>query len=473
MNELYYRRGELASPHVSRRGELASPFKKFKTMYNINELKEKFNNKKVLITGHTGFKGSYLCVLLNLLNAKVFGYALEPEKNSLYEILKDEIKNNNEEKKLINKLVEKEIFDDIRNYDALYNFVKEVDPDFIIHMAAQPIVLEGYKNPKYTFDVNVMGTVNLLEAIRCTYSAGSQAHPYDTVGADTIRPDEPVGVSPTKSHSRERARLSTVGVSLRARPLSVLNVTTDKVYENKDLENYKFKEDDKLMGDDPYANSKSCSELVTHSYKNSFFDENKNITISCARAGNVIGGGDFAKNRIVPDIYRAYVENKDVELRNPDSTRPYQFVLEPLIIYLNILMYQYENIDDKNKYEGCYNVGPDADDILTTKALAEKVCDKFGKNDVVADITRSDESVGVSLRARSKSDVGVDIIRPQTNAHEKKFLCLDNNLIKKVFGYKKIFSNEEMIENTVKVYEGIFNKSEIIPIISKIVENIK
>ena len=120
-------------------------------MYNINELKEKFNKKKVLITGHTGFKGSYLCVLLNLLNAKVYGYALEPEKNSLYEILKDEIKNNNEEKKIINKLVEKEIFDDIRNYDALFNFIKEVDPDFIIHMAAQPIVLEGYKNPRYTF----------------------------------------------------------------------------------------------------------------------------------------------------------------------------------------------------------------------------------------------------------------------------------------------------------------------------------
>ena len=385
-------------------------------MYSIKELKEKFNNKKVLITGHTGFKGSYLCVLLNLLNAKVYGYALEPEKNSLYEILKNET-----------KLVEKEVFDDIRNYDELYKFVKEVDPDFIIHMAAQPIVLEGYKNPKYTFDVNVMGTVNLLEAIRC-------------VGADTKKG---------------------VGVSLRARPLSVLNVTTDKVYENKDLENYKFKEDDKLMGDDPYANSKSCSELVTHSYKKSFFDENKNITISCARAGNVIGGGDFAKNRIVPDIYRAYVNNKDVELRNPDSTRPYQFVLEPLIIYLNILMYQYENIDDKTKYEGCYNVGPDADDILTTKTLAEKVCDKFKKNDV-----------GVSLRARSKNDVVADIIHPQTTAHEKKFLCLDNNLIKKVFGYKKIFSNDQMIENTVKVYEGIKNNNDIIPIIRDIIEKL-
>ena len=387
-----------------------------KNMYSIKELKEKYNNKKVLITGHTGFKGSYLCVLLNLLGAKVYGYALKPEEYSLYEILKNEI-----------KLVEKEVLDDIRNYDELYKFVKEVDPDFIIHMAAQPIVLEGYKNPMYTFDVNVMGTVNLLEAIRC-------------VGADIKKGVGANCVSPKK--------------------LSVLNVTTDKVYENKDLENYKFKEDDKLMGDDPYANSKSCSELVTHSYKKSFFDENKNITFSCARAGNVIGGGDFAKNRIVPDIYRAYVENKDVELRNPDSTRPYQFVLEPLIIYLNILMYQYENIDDKNKYEGCYNVGPDVEDILTTKELAEKVCEEFTK--IGAHTVRPYEASG------AQELVGANCV----SAKEKKFLCLDNTLIKNVFGYKKIFNNDEMIKNTVKVYEGIKNKDNIIPIIKSIVENI-
>ena len=387
-------------------------------MYNINELKEKFNNKKVLITGHTGFKGSYLCVLLNLLGAKVYGYALKPEENSLYEILKNEI-----------KLVEKEVLDDIRNYDELYKFVKEVDPDFIIHMAAQPIVLEGYKNPMYTFDVNVMGTVNLLEAIR------------------------------------------NVGVSLRARPLSILNVTTDKVYENKDLENYKFKEGDKLMGDDPYANSKSCSELVTHSYKKSFFDENKNITISCARAGNVIGGGDFAKNRIVPDIYRAYVENKDVELRNPDSTRPYQFVLEPLIIYLNILMYQYENIDDKNKYEGCYNVGPDVEDILTTKELAEKVCEEFTK--IGAHTVRPYEVNGAhTVRQDEASGAHEPVGANYVSAKEKKFLCLDNTLIKNIFGYKKIFSNDEMVENTVKVYEGIKNKDQIIPIIRGIIDSL-
>ena len=409
-------------------GELREPEN---IMYSIKELKQKFNNKKVLITGHTGFKGSYLCVLLNLLGAKVYGYALVPEENSLYEIFKNEIEINNKNDNVIKQLVEKEVYDDIRNYDALYNFIKEVEPDFIIHMAAQPLVIEGYKNPKYTFDVNVMGTVNLLEAIRCVYAN------LNVVAS------------------------SNVGANLRARSLSILNVTTDKVYENKDLENYKFKEDDKLMGDDPYASSKSCSELVTHSYKKSFFDENKNITISCARAGNVIGGGDFAKNRIVPDIYRAYVENKNVELRNPDSTRPYQFVLEPLIVYLNILMYQYENIDDKNKYEACYNVGPDVEDILTTKELAEKVCEWFTK--IGANAVRPYESNG------SHEPVSANCV----SAKEKKFLCLDNNKIKKVFSYKKIFTNDDMIENTVKVYEGIFNKSEIIPIIYKIVENIK
>ena len=443
-------------------------------MYSIKELSEKFNNKKVLITGHTGFKGSYLCVLLNLLNAKVYGYALAPEKKSLYEILKKEINNKNEndkEKNLISKLVEKEVFDDIRNYDALYNFIKEVEPDFIIHMAAQPLVLEGYNNPKYTFDVNVMGTVNLLEAIRSVWA--NLASP-NNVGANLVSPDGVWAncVSPKK--------------------LSILNVTTDKVYENKDIENYKFKEDDKLMGDDPYANSKSCSELVTHSYKKSFSDENKNITISCARAGNVIGGGDFAENRIVPDIYRAYIDNKNVELRNPNSTRPYQFVLEPLIVYLNILMYQYENIDDKNKYEGCYNVGPDVEDVMTTKELAEKVCESFTKlgahavrpyesngAHAVRPYEQVNESVGVSLRARPINDagnenVGADTIRTKNDvdAKEKKFLCLDNALIKNVFGYKKIFSNEQMIENTVKVYEGIKNKRDIIPIIKEIIEKI-
>ena len=396
-------------------------------MYSINDLKEKFNNKKVLITGHTGFKGSYLCVLLNLFNAKVYGYALKPEKNSLYEILTNEIKNKKDnENAIIDKLVEKEVFDDIRNYDVIYNFIKEVDPDFIIHMAAQPLVIEGYKNPKYTFDVNVMGTVNLLEAIKN------------------------VGVSS-----------NAVGVSLRARPLSILNVTTDKVYENKDIENYKFKEDDTLMGDDPYANSKSCSELVTHSYKKSFFDENKNITISCARAGNVIGGGDFADNRIVPDIYRAYVENKNVELRNPDSTRPYQFVLEPLIIYLNILMYQYENIDDKNKYEGCYNVGPDVDDILTTRELAKRVCESFTKNGDHA-VRPCEKTTGSQAHPYEKT----------TSPHEKRFLCLDNTLIKNKFSYKKIFSNDEMIDNTVKVYEGIHKKERILPIVKRIIHEL-
>lgn len=358
-------------------------------MYNIDDLRKKFNNKKVFMTGHTGFKGSYMCVLLKVLGAKVYGYSLNPEKDSLYEILKNEYEEKNE------KLVEEEVYDDIRNYDSLYNFIKKVEPDFIIHMAAQPLVIESFNAPRYTYDVNVMGTVNLFEAIRNI-----------------------------KSNKK----------------ISVLNVTTDKVYENKDIKDYKFKETDNLKGDDPYANSKSCSELVTHSYKYSFFNDD-NIIVSTARAGNVIGGGDFSKDRIVPDIFRAKMENKNVVLRNPDSTRPYQFVLEPLFIYLNILIYQYED----KKYEGAYNIGPDAEDIMTTKELAEKFCVITGSHPQEGSFGET-HPYEIELQAQHK---------------EKQFLCLDNSLIKKVFNYKRIYDNDQMVKNTTIIYEKIINKEKI------------
>lgn len=359
-------------------------------MYNIDDLRKMFNNKKVFMTGHTGFKGSYMCVLLKVLGAKVYGYSLKPEKDSLYEILKNEYEEKND------KLVEEEVYDDIRNYDSLYNFIKKVEPDFVIHMAAQPLVIESFNEPRYTYDVNVMGTVNLFEAIRNI-----------------------------KSNKK----------------ISVLNVTTDKVYENKDIKDYKFKESDNLKGDDPYANSKSCSELVTHSYKYSFFNDD-NIIVSTARAGNVIGGGDFSKDRIVPDIFRAKMENKNVVLRNPDSTRPYQFVLEPLFIYLNILIYQYED----KKYEGAYNIGPDAEDIMTTKELAEK----FVGNKL------QDTRSGGNL-----PPLGSKMLPLQEKHKEKQFLCLDNSLIKKIFNYKRIYDNDQMVKNTTIIYEKIINKEKI------------
>lgn len=353
-------------------------------MLITKDLKNIYRNKKVLITGHTGFKGSYMCVLLNYLGAKVYGYSLKPEKNSLYT--------------LIGKSVVGETFADIRDTKKLTAFMKKVKPDYILHMAAQPLVLRGYEEPAYTYDVNVMGTVSLMEAICSTYSTNR-----------------------------------------RGEPVSILNVTTDKVYENNDLSNYAFKENDKLCGRDPYANSKSCSELVTYAYKKSFFSDEKYFRVSTARAGNVIGGGDLNKDRIIPDCYRAIKAKKDMFVRSPESIRPYQYVLEPLIIYLNILAYQRKNA----KYAGSYNIGPDKKDCLTTKALVEKFFTAYNA-------LSSRTSVGASLASPTRIIYNKKKMRG--TKHEAAFLRLDNKLIKKVFGYKEIFSMKDTMTHTAAIY---------------------
>ncbi len=225
-----------------------------------------YKYKKVLVTGHTGFKGTWLCKILINAGANVTGYSLIPLTNpNLFYICGIE-----------NKMTS--IIGDIRNLDKLKEVFKEVQPEIILHLAAQPIVRESYKNPVYTYETNVMGSVNMLECIR-----------------------------------------------LNSCVKSFLNVTTDKVYQNNEWE-WGYRENEPLDGFDPYSNSKSCSELVTHSYKNSFFKDNR-VAISTARAGNVIGGGDFANDRIIPDCIRAAEKKEDIIVRNPHSTRPYQHVL--------------------------------------------------------------------------------------------------------------------------------------------------
>ena len=266
----------------------------------LEELKSFYNGKKVLVTGHTGFKGSWLVRILTLAGAQVTGYALNPPTDpNLFEIagLEDTIHS---------------VVGDVRDLAHLRRVFDEVKPEIVFHLAAQPIVRESYKEPVYTYETNVMGTVNILECVRLT---------------DTVR--------------------------------SFLNVTTDKVYENKEWE-YGYRECDPLDGYDPYSNSKSCSELVTHSYKKSFFEDGR-CAISTSRAGNVIGGGDFASDRIIPDCVRAAAAGKPIMVRNPHSTRPFQHVLEPLAVYLTIAMEQYKD----SKYQDYYNVGPDARDCVT------------------------------------------------------------------------------------------------------------
>ena len=236
---------------------------------------EFYQGKTVLVTGHTGFKGSWLCVMLQMAGANVVGYALKPaEEQKLFQLSGIKGRMNS-------------IEGDIRDLNHLKAVFDEVHPEIVFHLAAQPIVRESYETPVYTYETNVMGTVNMLECVR-----------------------------------------TTPGVK------SVLNVTTDKVYENKEWD-WGYRETDVLDGYDPYSNSKSCSELVTHSYKKSFRNEQK-IAVSTARAGNVIGGGDFAKNRIIPDCVRACMEGNEILIRNPYSIRPFQHVLEPLYAYLMI-----------------------------------------------------------------------------------------------------------------------------------------
>lgn len=330
-----------------------------------------YKGKKVLVTGHTGFKGSWLCKILSLAGAEITGYSLEaPTVPSLYKIV-------NIEKDITS------IQGDVRILSDLYNAINKAKPELIFHLAAQPIVRDSYKNPVYTYETNVMGTVNLLECVRLNNCVKS-----------------------------------------------VLNVTTDKVYKNNEWE-WGYRENEPLDGFDPYSNSKSCSELVTHSYKNSFFTDDS-VRISTARAGNVIGGGDFANDRIIPDCIRAAKQKEPIIVRNPHSTRPFQHVLEPLYAYLMIVQKQYED----KKYEDYYNVGPDDGDCITTGNLVDIFCKKWGEG-----LTWEDKYVG--------------------GPHEANFLKLDCSKLKSTFNWKPHWNVDTAIEKTVEWTKCYFNNKNI------------
>lgn len=318
-----------------------------------------YQGKRVLVTGHTGFKGSWLCKVLTHLGAEVTGFAMDPPTDpALFTLanLQQDVRS---------------VIGDIRDLDALKAVFADAQPEIVFHLAAQPIVRESYRDPVFTYGTNVMGTVNLMECVRLTPSVRS-----------------------------------------------VLNVTTDKVYRNREW-SWGYRENEELDGFDPYSNSKSCAELVTSTYCRSFFQEGR-VAVSTARAGNVIGGGDFARDRILPDCVRAASAGQKIVVRNPFSTRPYQHVLEPVYAYLMIAAGQYED----PTLAGAYNVGPDDGDCFQTGALVE-------------------------LFAKCWGNVQWEAC-PQPGPHEANFLKLDCSKLKGTFGWKPHWDLEKAVKETVR-----------------------
>ena len=338
-----------------------------------------YKGKRVFITGHTGFKGSWMCKVLEMAGAELTGYSLQPPTDPNLFTLAN-----------VASEMKKSIIADIRDLKTLQEAMIEAQPEIVIHMAAQPLVRESYEQPVYTYETNVMGTVNILEAIRHCPSVKS-----------------------------------------------VINVTTDKVYRNNEWE-WGYRETDFLNGFDPYSNSKSCSELVTSSYKNSFF-VNRDIAVSTCRAGNVIGGGDFAKDRIIPDCVRAMENKQEIIVRNPYSTRPYQHVLEPVCTYLMLAAMQYENKSLASEY----NVGPDDCDCVKTGDLVDLFCKYWGDDAAWKNVCEADAP------------------------HEANFLKLDCSKIKLKLSWKPTWHIDDAIKQTVEWSKAYLSDENYIELMNK------
>lgn len=343
----------------------------------MNYLKDFYKDKKVLITGHTGFKGSWLCLILKQFGADVYGYALTPPTSPSLYIEAD-----------IDKMITSYI-GDIRDFSNLANVMSEVKPDIVIHMAAQALVRESYLNPIETYSVNVMGTVNLFEAIRhCS--------------------------------------------SVKA----VVNVTSDKCYENREW-NWGYRENEPMGGHDPYSSSKGCSELITTSFRKSFFDEidsdKKQVLIASARAGNVIGGGDWAKDRLIPDFVKSISKGENLIIRNPNAIRPWQHVLEPLNGYLMLA----EKLFNKNrKFADSWNFGPDDKDSKNVAWISSRICELWSEN--------------------SKFE-----IEDKSKLHEANYLKLDCSKAKALLEWNPKWNIEKTLEKVVEWYKAYYNHQNV------------
>jgi len=338
-----------------------------------------FNNfyegKRVLITGHTGFKGSWLSIWLCELGADVIGYALNPPtKPSLFEVCKLEEKVTS-------------ITGDVRNYKLLKDVFEKYQPEIVFHMAAQSLVRCSYLQPVETYETNIMGTVNLLESCRCIQSVRV-----------------------------------------------VVNITSDKCYENKERK-HRYRETESMGGYDPYSSSKGCAELVTSAYRNSFFNpkdfaKTHNVALASVRAGNVIGGGDWAEDRLIPDCMRALMDNKPIVIRYPDAVRPWQHVLEPLYGYLLLAQRLYIG---GSKYVGAWNFGPDDKDAKPVRWLVKQVIEMWGNN----------------------ASWEID---PGEHPHEANYIKLDCSKAKSKLGWHPQWNINQSLEKTIQWYKAYCNR---------------
>ena len=341
---------------------------------------EFWRGRRVLVTGHTGFKGSWLCILLRMLGARVFGVSINiPSHPSLFELAR------------ISDIVESR-FDDIRNLDRMRKFVSATLPDVVIHAAAQSLVGEGYRNPIETFETNVIGTANILEAVR---------------GVSSVR--------------------------------VVLIVTTDKCYENRRTQQ-RFKEEDRLGGSDPYSASKAGAEIVAHAMRESFFPissyQSHGVGIATVRAGNVIGGGDWARERLVPDIMRALVAGHPPLIRNPDMTRPWQHVIDPLNGYLHLAERLWA---DGQSFSGAWNFGPDAGSEWPVRRVADRICQLWQGN--ISWIQTKDTIAG-----KESPFLALDSTKARTGLSWSSTLNIEDALLATVSWYRNFCDGQDVRE---------------------------
>ncbi|MBN2519284.1 MAG: CDP-glucose 4,6-dehydratase [Bacteroidales bacterium] len=336
----------------------------------INDILNSYKGKKVLVTGYTGFKGSWLSIWLNSIGAKVIGIGLEPKTKYDNYVLAQ-----------VDSFV-KEYFVDIRNFEKTNAVFEKEQPEIVFHLAAQPLVLESYQNPRETFETNTLGTANILEAVRMSDSV-----------------------------------------------TTAIMITTDKVYENKEWI-WPYRENERLGGYDPYSASKGAAEIVISSYRNSFFNINNyqshKKAVASVRAGNVIGGGDWAENRIIPDCIRALEKSEAIFVRNPKATRPWQHVLEPLGGYLQLGA---RLMEEPEKFAEAWNFGPKIENITNVGELVEILITKYGKG------------------------TWIDGSKPDA-LHEATLLALDINKAKYKLGWQPLLNLEQTIELTVNWYKN-------------------